>query len=401
MSAESFAERLHSQRGVKISIRCSKAASAERIGEKGFPGSEKLSAKIVYIGPASGETSASAPEGFRRCALDRYACAELSSPCGAEPDPDIAAVILKSSGGDLWFAYYFQVYMKDPEISQSGLRVRLLVPKAVADKGARVSIMCNGQTVFEDAPEDGIIDAVIDIAGTDPQMCGYLEDVHRQQMLLLREIDRVCSRNGLRYYLCCGSLIGALRDGDFVPWDDDLDICMPREDFDALMELVEKEWPEGSDFCLLRPGAYGRDFFLDFMTRLVYMKETVGGDPFARIPQGLPWHGHLPMDIYVLDKASDSKAAHSLRARHLQMLYGMSLSRRKGLDRSAHKDLGKAALIVSGALCAAGRLLCAKTLLRRANRVARALEGRFPHLKMTGVNCTMPDGLSGLHAATT
>jgi len=57
----------------------------------------------------------------------------------------------------------------------------------------------------------------------------------------LRMIDKVCKEHHLRYYLVAGTMLGAIRHKGFIPWDDDLDIGMPREDYDQLMEH-HKEW---------------------------------------------------------------------------------------------------------------------------------------------------------------
>jgi lipopolysaccharide cholinephosphotransferase len=62
---------------------------------------------------------------------------------------------------------------------------------------------------------------------------------------ILDVIDKVCIENGLRYSLAYGTLLGAVRHGGFIPWDDDLDIMMPREDYERLIELWPSAAPDG------------------------------------------------------------------------------------------------------------------------------------------------------------
>lgn len=58
---------------------------------------------------------------------------------------------------------------------------------------------------------------------------------------MLEEIDRVCRKHGLRYFLMSGTLIGAARHKGFIPWDDDLDICLPRPDWEKLQKILPSE----------------------------------------------------------------------------------------------------------------------------------------------------------------
>ena len=68
---------------------------------------------------------------------------------------------------------------------------------------------------------------------------------------MLRVIDAICRRHGLRYWLCSGTLLGAVRHEGYIPWDDDLDIEMMRPDYDRLMEILPRELPE--DMALQTP----------------------------------------------------------------------------------------------------------------------------------------------------
>ena len=57
---------------------------------------------------------------------------------------------------------------------------------------------------------------------------------------ILVRIDKICREHNLTYMLMYGTLIGAIRHKGFIPWDDDIDIVMPREDYYTLMELINK-----------------------------------------------------------------------------------------------------------------------------------------------------------------
>ncbi len=60
----------------------------------------------------------------------------------------------------------------------------------------------------------------------------HLNELQRAGLNILKAIDRICKRHGLTYYIYGGSLLGAYRHKGFIPWDDDVDIAMPRKDFE-------------------------------------------------------------------------------------------------------------------------------------------------------------------------
>ena len=76
--------------------------------------------------------------------------------------------------------------------------------------------------------------------------CDFFVDEKRKKLWkcmldMLEILDRTCKEHGLRYFLFYGSLLGAVRHKGFIPWDDDLDIVMPRPDFDRVQRILEKE----------------------------------------------------------------------------------------------------------------------------------------------------------------
>ena len=72
----------------------------------------------------------------------------------------------------------------------------------------------------------------------------YLEKAHEVLLKLLLEFDRVCKKYDVQYYLICGSLLGAVRHQDFIPWDDDVDFGMTREDYAKFISIFEQELGE-------------------------------------------------------------------------------------------------------------------------------------------------------------
>ena len=86
---------------------------------------------------------------------------------------------------------------------------------------------------------------------------------------VLKTVVKFCDEHHLRYYLSEGSLLGAVRHGGFIPWDDDMDIAMPREDYEKFLEL----W--GSDVhdeCRLFHQSTYKKYYLTF-AKVIFMGE--------------------------------------------------------------------------------------------------------------------------------
>ena len=71
-----------------------------------------------------------------------------------------------------------------------------------------------------------------------------LRKVQLRLVDMLLEIDKICQKHDIKYWIDFGTLLGAVRHGGFIPWDDDLDITMSTEDLQHFLEIAPKELPE-------------------------------------------------------------------------------------------------------------------------------------------------------------
>lgn len=81
---------------------------------------------------------------------------------------------------------------------------------------------------------------------------GTLERVQRIEMKMLEEIDRICRTHGLTYWIDGGTCLGAVRHKGFIPWDDDIDVGMPMEDFLKFEQLAKQELPDNVSLHIMK-----------------------------------------------------------------------------------------------------------------------------------------------------
>ena len=74
---------------------------------------------------------------------------------------------------------------------------------------------------------------------------------------IFKEFDRICTQNDIHYSMEGGTLLGAVKYGDFVPWDDDIDVVMERSQYENFCRLLLHNWMDGF-FC--NPSTMYRNF---------------------------------------------------------------------------------------------------------------------------------------------
>ena len=130
-------------------------------------------------------------------------------------------------------------------------------------------------------------------------------DLRKLQLVILeimKVIDRLCKENDIDYWIDAGTLLGAKRHGGFIPWDDDCDICMMRDDYNRFIGIIKEHLPEG----LIYENKDCKDWsqkevdIQPSFLKIFYLGHFSG---FERA-SGLPCHGTF-VDIFPMDPMND------------------------------------------------------------------------------------------------
>lgn len=193
-----------------------------------------------------------------------------------------------------------------------------------------------------------------------------LQEVQETNLKILKEIDRICEKYRIAYSLDAGTLLGAIRHGGFIPWDDDADIVMTRSAWEAFKKVAGRELPEGMRLLLPDQFAEGSRFY-DFTPRIIYefsrRREPDGETAFYEEKLN-----HLWVDIFILDRLPDD-AAGRLAVLQQKLIYMLSMGHREKLDM---KKYGKLMRLPLFAGTTAGRILPMKHLFRLQDDLARS-----------------------------
>lgn len=137
------------------------------------------------------------------------------------------------------------------------------------------------------------------------------------QLETLEEIDRVCKRHGIKWFADCGTLLGAVRHGGYVPWDDDFDICMLRDDYNKFMDVAAGELPEG--YLVL--SATDESEYTNWITRVSNSNRISFEDDRMNKYHNYPYC--VGIDVFVLDYISPSEEEENIRKNLFRAVSGL------------------------------------------------------------------------------
>lgn len=144
----------------------------------------------------------------------------------------------------------------------------------------------------------------------DPEI---LKKLQRYELEILNDFTKVCEENGLSYFGFGGTGIGALRHGGFIPWDDDIDLGISRQDYKKAVEIFERDY---ADKYIVVNAEKFNDF--PVMNTHIIIKNSrfiTTEDKYGKYPKG------IFLDIFPIDNTPDDE---KLRNKHLKKTWLLS-----------------------------------------------------------------------------
>lgn len=123
-----------------------------------------------------------------------------------------------------------------------------------------------------------------------------IKDVREVQVDILKSLQRVCAGYNLHYFAIYGTLLGIIRNEDYIPWDDDIDIAMPREDYNRLLKLDREEHVFGNTLFLQNMYSDSKCFFGGYSK--LRKNGTLG---ITKQNRGCKCHNGIWIDIFPVD----------------------------------------------------------------------------------------------------
>lgn len=124
-----------------------------------------------------------------------------------------------------------------------------------------------------------------------------MDEIRAIELSLLNELDKICEKENFQYSLAGGTLLGAVRHGGFIPWDDDIDVLMPREDYEKFIDYCYVNQTNFDLFSCRSNDEY------EGTISIISDRSTILVDPFGHIGN---YKKGIVIDIFPIDGAGNT-----------------------------------------------------------------------------------------------
>lgn len=180
-----------------------------------------------------------------------------------------------------------------------------------------------------------------------------ITELQEKNMQMLIKFINVCNKYNINFFMWGGSLLGTIRHKDFIPWDDDVDIVMFRDQYIKFVNIIDDELDEFYEFY----NPWKSKVFIDFVPCLLYKNSDLGSG------RNSCQHNHLHLDIFILDKTFNNSFLINIHCIFLKVLYALAMGHRSGDHSNIYDNkYGKLEFIVSSILSKIGKIIPIKVI---------------------------------------
>ena len=195
-----------------------------------------------------------------------------------------------------------------------------------------------------------------------------LEELQNKLYDVLCLVDDICKKENVKYFLDGGTEIGSVREKDIIAWDDDIDIKILREDYDAFKVAMQKHLPD--NYRLVEPEEFS-PYFFDFVTRIIDVNQPIREENDEdRAYKN--YQNRVGVDVFIIENAPSGAFAQKMMMLKLKMIYGMAMSKRYKVHKEKYSFAQK---LITGTCMLIGRFFSHKKLFKMWHKAMEKYNG--------------------------
>ena len=164
------------------------------------------------------------------------------------------------------------------------------------------------------------------------------EKLHQVDLSIVREVVKICNKHNLSYYMLGGTMLGAIRHKGFIPWDDDIDLGMPRKHYEKFLEIAPNELPKNLQVVNYRNTPSYQYYITRIQdSRFKVIEERIGNDSK---------YTHAAIDIFPIDGTPNNSLLRKIF--FFRVLFHralMSISYKDSIDRKRKRGVAEKILL--------------------------------------------------------